>query len=68
MQDSATDHISGILAGKIPADFDCQSLREQRLSSYENGKEAQAASYCHRSLEERAGIFSGKLNLSEELD
>ena len=33
---SAVDAISGVLAGKVPADFDRYALREERLSRYEN--------------------------------
>ena len=32
---SSVDAISGILAGKVPADADRHSLREERLSRYE---------------------------------
>ena len=32
---SSSDAISGVLAGKVPADFDRHSLREGRLSKYE---------------------------------
>lgn len=31
---SAVDSISGILAGKLPDDFDAKSLREERLEKY----------------------------------
>ncbi len=31
---SSVDAISGILAGKVPADLDRHSLREERLSKY----------------------------------
>ena len=31
----AVDAISGVLAGKVPADADRHSLREERLSRYE---------------------------------
>lgn len=31
---SAVDSISGILAGKLPDDFDAESLREERLKKY----------------------------------
>lgn len=31
---SAADSISGILAGKLPEDFDAKSLREERLERY----------------------------------
>lgn len=33
---SAVDAISGVLAGKVPADLDRNALREERLSRYEN--------------------------------
>lgn len=33
---SAVDSISGVLAGKIPVGIDRHSLREERLSKYEN--------------------------------
>ena len=32
---SSSDAISGVLAGKVPTDFDRHSLREGRLSKYE---------------------------------
>ncbi len=31
---SAVDSISGVLAGKVPANFDRHSLREERLSKH----------------------------------
>ena len=31
---SAVDSISGVLAGKVPADLDRHALREERLSKY----------------------------------
>ena len=31
---SAVDAISGLLAGKLPADYDAKSLREERLRNY----------------------------------
>ena len=31
---SAVDSISGVLAGKVPADLDRHTLREERLSKY----------------------------------
>lgn len=31
---SAVDSISGILAGKVPADLDRHSLREERMAKY----------------------------------
>ncbi len=33
---SAVDSISGVLAGKVPAKMDRHSLREERLSRYED--------------------------------
>lgn len=32
---SSVDSISGVLSGKVPADLDRHSLREERLSRYE---------------------------------
>lgn len=32
---SAVDSISGVLAGKVPADIDRHTLREERVSKYE---------------------------------
>ena len=32
---SSVDAISGVLAGKVPADLDRHSLKEERLSKYE---------------------------------
>ena len=32
---SAVDAISGVLAGKVPADLDRHTLHEERLSKYE---------------------------------
>lgn len=32
---SSVDAISGVLAGKVPADLDRHALREERLSKYE---------------------------------
>ncbi len=31
---SAVDSISGLLAGKLPDDFDAEDLREERLKEY----------------------------------
>ena len=31
---SAVDAISGLLAGKLPPDYDVKALREERLSKY----------------------------------
>ncbi len=31
---SAVEAISGILAGKLPSDYDARDLREERLSKY----------------------------------
>ena len=31
---SAVDAISGILAGRLPADYDARALREERLRKY----------------------------------
>ena len=31
---SAVDSLSGLLAGKVPEDFDAKSLREERLGRY----------------------------------
>ena len=33
---SAVDSISGILKGKVPADIDCHSLRDERMERYAN--------------------------------
>ena len=33
---SQVDAITGVLAGKVPADLDRHALREERLSRYEN--------------------------------
>ena len=32
---SAVDSLSGLLAGKLPDDFDAKALREERLKKYE---------------------------------
>lgn len=32
---SAVDSLSGLLAGKLPDDFDARALREERLDRYE---------------------------------
>ena len=58
---SAVDSISGILAGKVPADLDRQALREERLFSRKDYA-------CRRTLKERAEDYGGALNLSEEID
>ena len=33
---SAVDTLSGLLAGKLPDDFNRKQLREERLASYES--------------------------------
>jgi hypothetical protein len=34
-QVGAVDSLRGLLAGKVAADFDCDSIREERLTKYE---------------------------------
>ena len=53
---SAVDSISGVLAGKVPADLDRHSFRSRKNYA------------CRRTLKERAEAYGGALNLSEEID
>ena len=58
---SAVESISGVLAGKVPADLDRHSFREEKLFSRKGYA-------CRRTLKERAGAYDGALNLSMEID
>ena len=58
---SAVDSISGVLAGKVPADIDRHSFREEKLFPRKDY-------ICRRTLKERGEAYDGELNLSEEID